>query len=67
MITDGGPYSISIAVNEASEMASVQSLYRSTLTVTGTLPGLYRYSVINRATTTTRISSFNIEIGVTLM
>ncbi len=61
VITDGVPYSISIAVNGNSETVYQESRYRSTLTVSGTLPGLYEYSVTNRATTTTRTSSFNIE------
>ncbi len=61
VITDGGPYSISIAVNGDSTTVYQQSRYRSTLTVTGTQPGLYEYSVTNRATTTPRTSSFNIE------
>ncbi len=49
VITDGGPYRIFIAVNGASEAASVENRYCSTLTVTGTLLGLYEYSVTNRA------------------
>ena len=53
IISDGGPYNISIGVNEKygnSFTAYAQSLYRSTLTVTGNLPGEYQYSVTNRAT-----------------
>ena len=38
-----------------------QSRYRSTLTVTGNLPGVYVYSVINRAMSAPRTASFTIE------
>ena len=37
-----------------------ESLYRSTLIVTGPLPGVYQYSVTNRATHTMVNDSFNI-------
>ena len=61
VITDDGPYSISVAVNGADETVYHQSRYRSTLTVTGDLPGLYQYSATNRATPTPRTSSLKIE------
>ncbi len=61
VITDGGPYSISTAVNGDNEATSIQSLYRSTLTVTGHFPGLYTYAITNRATTNLVRSNFNIE------
>ena len=60
-ITDGGPYSISMAVNGAGKAVYNQSRYRSMLTVTGTLPGLYEYSVTNDATNSMMTSTFNIE------
>ena len=66
VISDGGPYHISLKVNEINtvDLESVsqvlrESRYRSTLTVTGYLPGRYEYSVKNRAMisfTTTGIS-----------
>ena len=61
VITDGGPYSISIAVDGDSETVYQLSRYRSRLTVSGNLPGLYQYSATNRATTTTRTGSHTIE------
>ena len=70
-ISDGGSYSISLTVNEVNthrlgnamfDSAILQeSRYRSTLTVTGNLPGVYVYSVINRATSAPRTASFTIE------
>ena len=68
-ISDGGAYSISIRVNDVfsnsptSTTATVnrESRYRSTLVVTGDLPGVYEYSVTNRATDTMVVDSFNIE------
>ena len=65
VITDGGPYNISIAVNGNTWEVYYQMRYRSTLTVTGYLPGLYQYSATNRATNTTWNSSLAIE-GITL-
>ena len=61
VITDGGPYSISIAVTADSQINRENAGYTSTLRVTGNLPGLYQYSVSNRATATTRSNSFSIE------
>ena len=60
VITDGGPYSISIAVTVDTQANRENAGYTSTLRVTGNLPGLYQYSVSNRAGNT-RISSLNIE------
>ena len=70
-ISDNDSYSISLAVNEVNRIdvfedafdnrVLVQSRYRSTLTVTGNLPGVYVYSVINRAMSTPRTASFTIE------
>ena len=74
VISDGGSYSISLAVNEVTTVflgdntdnfdASAvlgNSQYRSTLTVTGNLPGVYVYSVINRAMSAPKTASFTIE------
>ena len=71
MISDGGSYSISLEVNEVNRIDVFmddfddsilrQSRYRSTLTVTGNLPGVYVYSVINRAMSAPRTASFTIE------
>ena len=72
VITDGGSYSISLAVNEVNTYRLgnaglfdgailEESRYRSTLTVTGNLPGVYVYSVINRAMSAPRTASFIIE------
>ena len=70
-ISDGGSYSISLTVpgvtsRDTSGLVAVsqifqQSRYRSTLTVTGNLPGVYVYSVINRAMSAPRTVSFTIE------
>ena len=68
-ISDGGSYSISLTVPgvdrfnlfELDTQIFQQSRYRSTLTVTGSLPGVYVYSVINRAMSAPRTASFTIE------
>ena len=71
VISDNDSYRISLAVNEvnridvfATEFDDTilrQSRYRSTLTVTGNLPGVYVYSVINRAMSAPRTAIFTIE------
>ena len=73
MISDGGSYSISLAVNEVNRIDVFevdfddailrQSRYRSTLTVTGIiyLECIYVYSVINRAMSAPRRANFTIE------
>ena len=72
VISDGGSYSISLTVNEVNtyrlgntalfdNVILRESHYRSTLAVTGNLPGVYVYSVINRAMSTPRTTSFTIE------
>ena len=71
VISDNDSYSISLAVNEVNRIDVFamgfddrilqQSRYRSTLTVTGNLPGVYVYSVINRAMSAHRAASFTIE------
>ena len=70
-ISDGVSYSISLTVPGVTSSGTrfltdnsqifQQSRYRSTLTVTGNLPGLYVYSVNNRAMSTPVTSSFTIE------
>ena len=61
-ITNGGSFSISIGVNGVTDPSAYDnSRYRSTLTVTGRLPGVYQYSVSNRATPNTLTSNINIE------
>ena len=54
-------YSFSIQVNGRGKTVFQNSNYTSTLTVTGILPGVYQYSVTNRATPTTVNDSFTIE------
>ena len=72
VINDSNSYSISLAVNEVNTtrlgnpgvfdgVILQESRYRSTLTVTGNLPGVYMYSVINRAMSAPRTASFTIE------
>ena len=71
-ISDGDSNNISLAVNEVNtnrlgntslfdDVILQESHYRSTLTVTGNLPGVYVYSVINRAMSAPRTASFTIE------
>ena len=70
-ISDGGSYSISLTVPGVTSVnvsrlildnqIFQQSRYRSTLTVTGNLPGVYVYSVINRAMSAPRTANFTIE------
>ena len=71
VISDNDSYSISLAVNEVNRIDVFeddfndailqQTRYHSTLTVTGNLPGVYVYSVINRAMSAPRTASFTIE------
>ena len=60
VITNSASYSISIQV-ERSNAGFQDSRYRSTLTVTGRLPGVYQYSVTNRATSSMVTNTFTIE------
>ena len=63
-ITNNDSFSISIGVNNVTDPSAYDnSRYRSTLTVTGRLPGVYQYSVTNRATLNTLTSNINIEEG----
>ena len=59
-ISDGGSYSISIGVS-VHEEAFTMSRYVSILRVTGNLPGVYQYSVSNRAMSNMRTASYAIE------
>ena len=59
-ISDGGSYSISIGVSVHRD-AFTMSRYVSILHVTGHLPGVYQYSVSNRAMTNMRTASYAIE------
>ena len=69
IISDGGTYSISLAVPGVTDkdlfrldtQIFQQSRYRSTLTVTGNLPGVYVYSVVNRAMSAPKTANFTIE------
>ncbi len=58
VITNNGSYNISIWIN--SDILS-NALYRSKLIVTGVLPGVYQYSVNNKATPTSVDRDINIE------
>ena len=61
-ITNNDSFSISIGVNGVTNpSAYADSRYRSTLTVTGRLPGVYQYSVSNRATSNTLTSNITVE------
>ena len=67
-ISDDDSYNISLTVPGVASLRVFdfapilqESRYRSTLTVTGNLPGVYVYSVINRAMSEPRTASFTIE------
>ncbi len=68
VITKNVSYSISIGINNDAGQFTRDILsnayHRSTLIVTGVLPGVYRYSVNNKATPTSVDRDFNIE-GIT--
>ena len=59
-ISDDWPYNIAIRVS-GQEEAFTMSHYVSILHVTGNLPGVYQYSVSNRAMSNMRTASFTIE------
>ena len=50
VITNSASYSIALQLNLDHGDVFQESIYRSRLTVTGRLPGVYQYSVTNRAT-----------------
>ena len=70
-ISDDVSYSISLTVPGVTDSGTPflttnslifqESRYRSTLTVTGNLPGVYVYSVINRAMSEPRTANITIE------
>ena len=60
-ITNDASYTIVIQVNQGAGAHFMNSLYRSTLTVTGVLPGVYQYSVTNRETSGMVTDQINIE------
>ena len=66
VITNSASYSISIQV-ERSTAGFQNSRYRSTLTVTGRLPGMYQYSVTNRATSGVVTDTFTIESNIYIL
>ena len=61
VITANSSYSISIAVTSDNGLNRQLAGYTSTLVVTGHLPGVYEYTISNRAMTTTRADSISIE------
>lgn len=61
MIASGGPFSISLSVNETSTRRFSDSLYVSMLTVTSRLPGVYEYSASNRGSVNTVTGRFTIQ------
>ena len=73
LISNGGGYHISLKVNEVDtlDVESVSQVlrnchYRSTLTVTGYLPGLYEYSVQNKAMNKALTANYAIQ-GITIV
>ena len=60
-LTSDTTYNSSIQVNGNTVVGNQESLYHSTLTVTGNLPGVYQYSVQNRANSSAVSDSFTIE------
>ncbi len=65
VITNGGSYNIFIGINNDAGQYTNEILsnayYRSTLIVTGVLPGVYQYSVNNKAMPTSVDRDINIE------
>ena len=71
VISDNDSYSTTLKVNEVDRIDVYeddfddrilrQTRYRSTLTVTGNLPGVYVYSVSNRVMSAPMTASFTIE------
>ncbi len=70
VITNNDSYSISLIINNRIGQFTLEILsnayYRSTLIVTGVLPGVYQYSVNNKATPTSIDGNFSIE-GINLI
>ncbi len=65
VITNNDSYNISIRINNDAGHYTIERLsnayYRSTLIVTGVLPGVYQYSVNNKATPTSVNRDFNLQ------
>ena len=61
VITNNASYNIAIQFNRGAGAHFAHSLYHSTLNVTGRLPGVYQYSVTNRATSGMVTDKINIE------
>ncbi len=65
VITNNDSYSISLRINNEAGRFTIErfsnAFYRSTLIVTGVLPGVYQYSVNNKATPSSLDRDFNIE------
>ncbi len=65
VITNNGSYSNSIGINNDAGQFTIErysnAFYRSTLIVTGVLPGVYQYSVNNKATPNRVDRDFNIQ------
>ena len=59
-IINDANFTVSISLANDSE-AFIESVYVSTLVVIGNLPGVYQYSVTNRAMSERRNGSFIIE------
>ena len=61
-VVGNGLYTISIRlISGRSQAERLNPGYTSTLVVTGDLPGMYEYTVSNRALTSSVTSSFNIQ------
>ena len=61
VVTNNASYSIALQFNLDSVDVFQESIYRSRLTVTGVLPGVYQYSVTNRATSGMVTNQMTIE------
>ena len=61
VISNNASYNISIHAQVNNTSVRMSSQYRSILTVTGRLPGVYQYSVTNRATSAMITNSTTIE------
>ncbi len=65
VITNNDSYSISIETNNDAGQFTIErysnAFYRSTLIVTGVLPGVYQYSVYNKATPSSVDRDFYID------
>ena len=60
-VVGSGTYSIKIGVTRVVEVDRLDSAYTSTLVVTGDLPGVYEYTVSNRAMASSVTDSYSIQ------